>query len=109
MMKKYICMICGFDKLEEIPYYEDFGGSNEICSCCGFEFGVDDFDCDEFDHNHLTDKEIVEKSHILWRKKWVESNFELFDSKSFPTNLRNGNHLKREEANKQLKNLELEA
>lgn len=72
MMKKYICMICGFDKLEEIPYYEDFGGSNEICSCCGFEFGVDDFDCDEFDHNHLTDKEIVEKSHILWRKNGLK-------------------------------------
>jgi len=106
-MEKNICLICGFDGLEEPPYYEDYAGSNEICICCGFEFGVDDYDCDEFNHNHLTDKEIVEKSHILWRKKWVERDFKLFAPENFPDYMKNGDFLKTEEAANQLKNLEL--
>lgn len=105
-MEKNRCLICGFDRLEEPPYYEDYAGSNEICHCCGFEFGVDDYDCDEFNHDQLTDKEIVEKSHILWRKKWIEEGFKLFVPESFPDGMKNGDFLKPEEAAKQLKNVE---
>ena len=42
--KKYICPVCGYDRLEE-PVYDEIGEpSFEICSCCGVEFGFDDFD-----------------------------------------------------------------
>ena len=40
--KKYICPVCGFDQLNEPPYDDKNNPSYEICSCCGFEFGVDE-------------------------------------------------------------------
>jgi len=45
-MNKNICPICGYNKLEEPPYDERGIGSCEICSCCGFEYGVSDDDKD---------------------------------------------------------------
>lgn len=102
-MNKNVCLICGYNELEERPYYSDFAGSNEICPCCGFEFGVDDFDCDEFDHEGLTDQEIVEKSHIIWRKHWIENGLELFNPKIFSPEFRNGKFLKRDYLEIQLK------
>lgn len=71
MCARYTCPVCGYDGLEEPTYYENFAGSNEICACCGFEFGVDDFDCDAFEHEGLTEREIVEESHRIWREKWT--------------------------------------
>jgi transcription elongation factor Elf1 len=38
----FTCPVCGFDKLEEMPYDNDGNPSYEICICCGFEFGFDD-------------------------------------------------------------------
>lgn len=106
-MNKHVCLVCGFDGLEEPPYYEDYAGSNEICACCGFEYGVDDFDCDEFSHESLNDKEIVEKSHLLWRAKWIDKNYILFNPKYFSNELKDGNHMKPEQARMQLKNLSI--
>ena len=41
---KYICPICGYDKIE-IPPYDDKGrGSFDICPCCGFHYAVHDDD-----------------------------------------------------------------
>jgi len=37
-----ICPVCGYDKLEEVPYDEYGYPSHEICSCCGYEFGYTD-------------------------------------------------------------------
>ena len=39
----YTCPICGFDKLCFKPYDEKGTPSCEICPCCGFEIGCDDF------------------------------------------------------------------
>lgn len=39
----YICPICGFDKLVIPPYDEKGNESYDICLCCAFEYGVDDF------------------------------------------------------------------
>ncbi|WP_082472327.1 hypothetical protein [Paenibacillus bovis] len=36
-----ICLVCGYDQLEEPQYVEEVP-SYEICSCCGFEAGFDD-------------------------------------------------------------------
>ena len=35
-MNKNICLICGYNELEERPYYSDFAGSNEILSMLWF-------------------------------------------------------------------------
>lgn len=50
-----ICPVCGYDKLDFKPYDEQDNASFEICPCCGFEFGCDDF----------PDKQ---KSFVEWRK-----------------------------------------
>lgn len=46
------CPVCGFDQLDEPPRNRTGGASMEICSCCGFQFGVTDDDqgvsCDDY-------------------------------------------------------------
>lgn len=68
-----VCPVCGYDKLYEPPY-DNYGlGSYEICPCCGFQFGVDDFSTDDnFDVNFIYEK---------WRKNW-EFNGKKWFSKS---------------------------
>jgi len=39
--KYYMCPVCGFDRLEEPPYFNQKEPSYGICPCCGFEFGFD--------------------------------------------------------------------
>lgn len=51
-----ICPVCGYPGLYE-PAYNGTIGSDEICSCCGYQFGFDD------------DAEGV--THEEWRKKWI--------------------------------------
>jgi len=98
----YICPVCGFDKLEGPPYYEHFAGSNEICPCCGFEFGVDDFDCAEIDMEQLSDEEIVRQAHEIYRQNWIDSHFRLFDPSIFQASLKIGRRLRAEVAMNQL-------
>ncbi len=39
-MQKHICSVCGYDGLAEDPGPSPrFWGSQEICSCCGWQFG----------------------------------------------------------------------
>lgn len=67
MNNKYICPICGYDKLEEDPYYNGVLASYSICSCCGFEFGVT--------YNNELDVEIgiysEEEAIEYYRKMWI--------------------------------------
>ena len=46
-MDKNTCPVCGYDGLYEPPYNEKGSGSYEICPCCGFQFGYDDFPYEE--------------------------------------------------------------
>jgi hypothetical protein len=56
-MSQYICPVCGFKGLEE-PAYDKHGyGSHEICSCCGFEYGVTDDD--------------LKYTFETYRQKWI--------------------------------------
>ncbi|MRX33220.1 hypothetical protein GJR93_09365 [Aminobacter sp. MDW-2] len=39
----YLCRVCGFDNYPDAPWGADgHMPSNEICPCCGVEFGYDD-------------------------------------------------------------------
>lgn len=42
MSEKYICPVCGFNKLNELPFDKNGEPSHEICPCCGFEFGFNE-------------------------------------------------------------------
>lgn len=86
MKNKFICPVCGYDRLKEAPYNEYGDPSYEICSCCGFEFGFDD------SSQKITFKE--------YRKNWIDNGFRYFDKKKQPDKW-NIDVLK-----KQLKNIE---
>lgn len=83
--KKYICPVCGYDGLEE-PVYDEIGEpSFEICSCCGVEFGFDDFD-------------IKNLTFVTVREKWLKDGAKWFDKAAKPKNWN---------LEEQLKNLQL--
>ena len=68
---KNICPVCNYDNLIDPPYNEYGYGSYEICPCCGFEFGLDDF----------PDKEEGIKN---WREQWIEGGYKWFSTCRFP-------------------------
>ena len=38
-----VCPVCNYNGLYHPPYNQDGDGSYEICPCCGFQLGYDDF------------------------------------------------------------------
>lgn len=68
---KYKCPVCGYRGLRDKPYNKDGYGSEEICVCCGFHFGCDDY----------PDKE---KSFIEWREKWTGNGYKWFSKRTSP-------------------------
>ena len=64
---KNICPICNYDGLYEPPYDGRGVGSDEICPCCGFQFGCDDY----------PDKE---KQIKQWRDKWIQEGCRWFST-----------------------------
>lgn len=66
-----ICPVCRYDGLREPPYNEEGQGSYEICVCCGFQFGNDDY----------PEKE---PAYRMWRTKWVENGCKWFSKKTQP-------------------------
>ncbi len=57
--RRYVCPACGWPNLTEPPRSLGGGGSYEICSSCGFEFGVTDDD--------------KGYSYAAWQKRWVDA------------------------------------
>lgn len=57
MTQNFKCPVCGYAGLGESPYAGNGEGSYEICSSCGFEFGVSDDDRGF--------------SHATWRQRWI--------------------------------------
>jgi len=70
MDKRYICLVCGYNRLEELPYGIDGYPSYEICACCGFEYGYDDLDRGE--------------SFKEYREKWLNNGAQWFVPKERP-------------------------
>lgn len=66
----FTCLVCGYNKLEEIPYDKCGNASYEICPCCGFEFGFDDYSEGNSFHEY--------------RNQWIESGAEWFHKSSKP-------------------------
>ena len=56
-MASYTCPICGYDKLPDRPRTPGWGGSDEMCPSCGFQFGYDD------DSEGISDE--------TWRARWI--------------------------------------
>ena len=59
-MGENICPVCGYDGLDEPPFNERGAGSDDICPCCGFQFGLDDFPYED-----------RERLVAEWRERWV--------------------------------------
>lgn len=80
---KYVYPVCGYDELTEQPYDAAKNSSYEICSCCGYEFGFDDFS----EHINFED----------YRRQWIAEGAQWFspDRKRLHWDLK-----------KQLKNIE---
>lgn len=70
-MTKYQCPVCGYIGLHEAPYNSEGLGSFEICPCCGFEFGCDDF----------PDKAVAIDR---WRSDWIAQKFPWFSQCCLP-------------------------
>jgi hypothetical protein len=61
-MVYYTCPICGYESMTSPP------DSENICSCCGTEFGVDDY--------YHTQEEL--------RQMWIQQGFPWFDDITRP-------------------------
>ena len=68
--EKYICPVCGYDGLEEPAYDETGEPSFEVCSCCGFEFGFDDF--------------VEHKTFKQYRNEWIKNGAKWENEKEKP-------------------------
>lgn len=62
--KYFTCPVCGYPKLENIPWTEDLRPSWDICPSCGTHFGNNDFG---------TSLEEVYNRHITLRKEWIKN------------------------------------
>ena len=60
-MGENICPVCGYDGLDEPPFNERGAGSDDICPCCGFQFGLDDFPYED-----------RERLVAEWRERWAD-------------------------------------
>ncbi len=63
------CPICDFSGLYEPPYNRFGNGSDEICPCCGFQFGLDDYGFEN-----------KEEAFDKWRRKWVRKGCHWFSN-----------------------------
>lgn len=66
-----VCPVCGYNNLTEPPYDPMGRGSFEICPCCGFEFGCDDF----------PDKT---SAFTRWRNNWILAGCPWFSTSRKP-------------------------
>ncbi|WP_458119807.1 hypothetical protein [Paenibacillus sp. Z6-24] len=68
-----ICLVCGYDQLEE-PQYVEGVPSYEICPCCGFQAGFDD------------DAASYPQTIPEYRAGWLKHDAPWFSSRGKPVN-----------------------
>lgn len=93
----YTCPICGYKKLSENPYDNDGNPSHEICKCCGFEFGYDEYI--EDDNGEFLELLDAQK---LYRANWIKEGANLHTPSDFPKEVKDGNKLTIDYLEKQL-------
>jgi len=71
----FICPVCGYPDLDELPRCESTGGSYEICPSCGIQFGYTD--------EAAGNKEAREMLYRKWREEWIEGGM-VWKSRSNP-------------------------
>ena len=59
-MGENVCPVCGCGSLVEPAFNERGVGSDDICPCCGFQFGLSDFPYED-----------RERLIAEWRERWV--------------------------------------
>ena len=71
--EKFVCPVCGYDKLDEPAYDEELVPSFETCPCCHREFGFDDYPFEtarrKWTHSFLANV-------LFWKKKKQLANLE---------------------------------
>lgn len=73
---KNICVVCNYQELYEAPYDDRGVPSDEICPCCGFQYGFDDDCCCN-----------NEDSYRKWRDNWITNGFKWFsEGRKSPVN-----------------------
>jgi len=84
--------------MDDVVYYENGDASFELCSCCGFQFGVDD-DVEIEDGNFLSRSE----AHDLYRANWLKDGAKIFSDYAFERGQAKGEPLARTALEKQLR------
>jgi len=84
--------------MDDVVYYENGDASFELCSCCGFQFGVDD-DVEIEDGIFLSRSE----AHDLYRANWLKDGAKIFNDYAFERGQAKGEPLARTALKKQLR------
>jgi len=71
--KKYVCIVCGYDGLVEPPYGKGGAVSDEICPCCCFQYGLDDYKYED-----------KKKAFLEWRAEWEHNGYPWFSTSTKP-------------------------
>ena len=95
---KHTCPVCGYDQMNDDAYYENGDASFELCSCCGFQFGVED-DVEIDDGIFLSRSE----AHDLYRANWLKDGAKIFSDYAFERGTGKGEPLARTALKKQLR------
>ena len=98
----YTCPVCGYDQMDDVAYYANNDASFELCSCCGFQFGVDD-DVEIEDGIFLSRRE----THDLYRSNWLKDGAKVFSPYAFNRGQAQGEPLTPAILEKQLQNLQV--
>lgn len=67
------CPICGYGVFKSPPFLLDGYPSYDICPCCKFQYGLDDYPY-----------ETLEESFTIWREKWVNNGYPWFSDYTKP-------------------------
>lgn len=88
--------------MDDVAYYANNDASFELCSCCGFQFGVDD-DVEIEDGIFLSRGE----AHNLYRSNWLKDGAKIFSDHAFNRDQAQGEPLTPAILEKQLQNLQV--